>query len=174
MRGTISRQLREATVRATVGASEQRQWEESMATHHHLPSRTLVGRSARHVAMLGGRWLALVGWHAGAFKLQPRDGWIGWLTVANHSFPLDAKGQLATGEPRQIRLELRRDRGLKPPPCPGPQKLPEGVRSPYWRGQRNHGIVAHVRRAPLAETVTFRTRIQQGHAAPLDSSVHHI
>ena len=29
--------------------------------------------------MLGERWLALVGWQAGAFKLRPRDEWIGWL-----------------------------------------------------------------------------------------------
>ena len=29
--------------------------------------------------MLGERWLALIGWHAGAFKLRPRDEWIGWL-----------------------------------------------------------------------------------------------
>ena len=39
----------------------------------------LVGRSVRHVAVLGEHWLALVGWHAGAFKLKARDRWIGWL-----------------------------------------------------------------------------------------------
>ena len=27
----------------------------------------------------GEHWLALVGWHAGAFKLKARDRWIGWL-----------------------------------------------------------------------------------------------
>ena len=50
-----------------------------MGAHHYLPFRTLVGRSVRHVAVLGERWLALVGWQAGAFKLRPRDEWIGWL-----------------------------------------------------------------------------------------------
>ena len=39
----------------------------------------MVGRSVRHVAVLGEHWLALVGWHAGAFKLKARDRWIGWL-----------------------------------------------------------------------------------------------
>jgi hypothetical protein len=173
MRDTIARKLREVRVRATVGASERRQWDESMATHHHLPFRTLVGRSVRHVAALGERWLALVGWHAGAFRLQPRDEWIGWLPVANQPLPLDTIGQFLVHEPRQVLLELRRDRDLDQPPRPGPQKLPEGLRNPCWRRQQNHSIVAHVRCAPLAETVTFATRIQQRNAAPLNSPVHH-
>ena len=50
-----------------------------MGAHHYLPFRGLVGRSVRHVAVLGEHWLALVGWHAGAFKLRARDRWIGWL-----------------------------------------------------------------------------------------------
>ena len=50
-----------------------------MGAHHYLPFRGLVGRSVRHVAVLGEHWLALVGWHAGAFKLKARDRWIGWL-----------------------------------------------------------------------------------------------
>ena len=48
-----------------------------MATHHYLPFRGLVGRSL--LAVLGEHWLALIGWHAGAFKLKARDRWIGWL-----------------------------------------------------------------------------------------------
>ena len=50
-----------------------------MGAHHYLPFRGLVGRSVRHVAVLGEHWLALIGWHAGAFKLKARDRWIGWL-----------------------------------------------------------------------------------------------
>ena len=50
-----------------------------MGAHHYLPFRGLVGRSVRHVAVLGELWVALVGWHAGAFKLKARDRWIGWL-----------------------------------------------------------------------------------------------
>ena len=79
MLGTIAQRLREVTVRPTVGARERQRWDELMGAHHYLPFRTLVGRSMRHVAVLGERWLALVGWQAGAFKLRPRDEWIGWL-----------------------------------------------------------------------------------------------
>ena len=43
------------------------------------PSGAWSGRSVRHVAVLGELWLALIGWHAGAFKRKARDGWIGWL-----------------------------------------------------------------------------------------------
>ena len=42
------------------------------------------------------------------------------------------------------------------PPRPGAHKLREGVGSQRWRRQRSHGIVAHVRCAPLAETVVSR------------------
>ena len=75
----ISRRLREVTVRPTVGAGERCRWDALMGAHHYLPFRGLVGRSVRHVAVLGEHWLALVGWHAGAFKLKARDRWIGWL-----------------------------------------------------------------------------------------------
>ena len=75
----ISQRLREVTVRPTVGAGERVRWDALMGAHHYLPFRGLVGRSVRHVAVLGEHWLALVGWHAGAFKLKARDRWIGWL-----------------------------------------------------------------------------------------------
>ena len=75
----ISRRLREVTVRPAVGADERCRWDALMGAHHYLPFRGLVGRSVRHVAVLGEHWLALVGWHAGAFKLRARDRWIGWL-----------------------------------------------------------------------------------------------
>ena len=75
----VARRLREVTVRPTVGTSERSRWDALMAAHHYLPFRGLVGRSVRHVVVLGEHWLALIGWHAGAFKLQARDRWIGWL-----------------------------------------------------------------------------------------------
>ena len=79
MLDTIAQRLREVTVRPTVGGGERRRWDALMGAHHYLPFRGLVGRSVRHVAVLGEHWLALIGWHAGAFKLQARDRWIGWL-----------------------------------------------------------------------------------------------
>ena len=65
MLGTIAQRLREVTVRPTAGVGERQRWDELMGAHHYLPFRTLVGRSVRHVAVLGERWLALVGWQAG-------------------------------------------------------------------------------------------------------------
>ena len=104
----ISRRLREVTVRPAVGADERIRWDALMGAHHYLPSRGLVGRSVRHVAVLGEHWLALVGWHAGAFKLRARDRWIGWLPeqqfrrlhlIANNArFPHLAR--VRRGEPR--------------------------------------------------------------------------
>ena len=79
MLDTIAPRLREVTVRPTVGTGERSRWDALMGAHHYLPFRGLVGRSVRHVAVLGEWWLALIGWHAGAFKLRARDRWIGWL-----------------------------------------------------------------------------------------------
>ena len=79
MLDSIAQRLREVTVRPTRGAGERQRWDALMGAHHYLPFRGLVGRSVRHVAVLGEHWLALIGWHAGAFKLKARDGWIGWL-----------------------------------------------------------------------------------------------
>ena len=59
-------------MRPTVGTRERQRWDEVMGTHHYLSFRTLGGRSMRHVAVLGERWLSLVGWQAGAFKLRAR------------------------------------------------------------------------------------------------------
>ena len=70
-------------MRPTVGTSEKNRWDALMGAHHYLAFRGLVGRSMRHVAVLGEHWLALIGWHAGAFKLQARDRWIGWLAMAH-------------------------------------------------------------------------------------------
>ena len=75
----VAGRLHEVTVRPTVGPSERNRWDALMGAHHYLAFRGLVGRSVRHVAVLGEHWLALIGWHAGAFKLKARDRWIGWL-----------------------------------------------------------------------------------------------
>ena len=114
----ISRRLREVTVRPAVGADERCRWDALMGAHHYLPFRGLVGRSVRHVAVLGEHWLALVGWHAGAFKLRARDRWIGWLPeqqfrrlhlIANNArfliLPECAAANLAS---RVLGLSLRR------------------------------------------------------------------
>lgn len=44
-----------------------------------LGFRGMFGGGLRHVATApDGAWLALLGWCAGAFKVGPRDAWIGW------------------------------------------------------------------------------------------------
>ncbi len=118
MLDTIAQRLREVTVRPTMGAAERQRWDALMGAHHYLPFRGLVGRSVRHVAVLGEHWLALIGWHAGAFKLQARDRWIGWLPeqqfrrlhlIANNArfviLPGCAASNLAS---RVLALSLRR------------------------------------------------------------------
>lgn len=57
---------------------EQAEWDRLMAAHHYLGFRCLVGESMRYVAVLGGRWVALLGWGAAAFKCRHRDALIGW------------------------------------------------------------------------------------------------
>ena len=89
MRRTIVWQLlRVRGILGTIGARygcvrplarARRQRVESMATHRYPPFRTLIARRVRHVVVLGERWLVLGGMHAGPFKLQPHDEWIGWL-----------------------------------------------------------------------------------------------
>ena len=46
--------------------------------HHYLGFRKFCGRRLRHVAVLGERWLALLGWHAAALHCAAREHWIGW------------------------------------------------------------------------------------------------
>ena len=79
----IAGRLREVLVRPTVGAGKRSRWDSLMGAHHNLPFRGLAGRSVRHVAVLGEFWLALVGWHAGAFKLKARDRILPGCAAAN-------------------------------------------------------------------------------------------
>lgn len=57
---------------------EKDRWNHLIETHHYLHSRRLVGESIRYVATLSDKWVALLGWTTGAFKLNARDEWIGW------------------------------------------------------------------------------------------------
>lgn len=57
---------------------EEGLWDHLMATHHYLGFRQLVGESLKYVAIMDGRWVALLGWGAAALACGPRDEWIGW------------------------------------------------------------------------------------------------
>ncbi len=59
-------------------AREEEEWDRLMAAHHFLGFQRFVGESLKCVAELEGRWVALLGWGAAAFKCGPRDKWIGW------------------------------------------------------------------------------------------------
>ena len=71
--------LSAVSVRPVRDGAERARWDRLMAEHHHLGFRCLYGGGLRHVAEAAdGRWVALLGWSAGAFKVGARDAWIGW------------------------------------------------------------------------------------------------
>jgi hypothetical protein len=57
---------------------EENDWNALMARHHYLGFRCLSGRSLKYLALLDGRWVALIGWGGAALKCSPRDSWINW------------------------------------------------------------------------------------------------
>ena len=77
--GTVGVPLSEVSVRPVAGGAERAEWDRLMDAHHYLGFRCLFGGGVRHVAQTAdGRWLALLGWQCGAFKVKARDAWIGW------------------------------------------------------------------------------------------------
>lgn len=112
------RWLREVEVRPVRGVGERRRWDALVAQHHYLPFRGLFGKSLRHVAVRGERWLALLGWQAGAFKVGVRDAWVGWtreqqfsrlhLVAHNARFAVLDEGRVANLASRALGLSLRR------------------------------------------------------------------
>ena len=62
----------------TVRPDEEPQWNALMREHHYLGFRNLCGNRLRQVAVLGARWLALLGWQCAALHCAARDRWIGW------------------------------------------------------------------------------------------------
>ena len=61
-----------------INVEEENDWDTLMAKHHYLGFRCLSGRRLKYVALLKGRWVALIGWGAAALKCSPRDRWINW------------------------------------------------------------------------------------------------
>jgi hypothetical protein len=110
--------LGEVTVRPVLRVEERRRWDALVAEHHYLPFRGLFGKALRHVAVLGDQWLALLGWHAGAFKVGVRDQWIGWsaerqfrrlhLLANNARFVVLEAGRVPNLASRVLGLSLRR------------------------------------------------------------------
>lgn len=92
-RGDLA-QLRVRVVQAR--SAESRLWKELMARHHYLGDIVLPGAQVRYLAYDGDRVLAALGFAAAAWKVAPRDRFIGWtvaereahlgLVVNNHRF----------------------------------------------------------------------------------------
>jgi hypothetical protein len=57
---------------------ERERFDELLATKHYLKNANAVGRVLRYVAEYQGQWVALLVWTAAAYKLKPREAWIGW------------------------------------------------------------------------------------------------
>ena len=110
--------LRDVKVRPVRGIEERWRWDALVERDHYLPFHGLFGKSLRHVAMRGGRWLALLGWQAGAFKVGVRDAWIGWsreqqfsrlhLIANNARFAVLDEGWAPNLASRVLGLSLRR------------------------------------------------------------------
>lgn len=57
---------------------ERSAWNDWVSQHHYLGNGTMVGEQLCYVAEHRGKWVALLGWSAGAYHLKGRDSWIGW------------------------------------------------------------------------------------------------
>ena len=105
-------------MRPVLRVEERRRWDALVAEHHYLPFRGLFGKALRQVAVFGDQWLALLGWHAGAFKVGVRDQWIGWsaqrqfrrlhLLANNARFVVLEAGRVPNLASRVLGLSLRR------------------------------------------------------------------
>ena len=57
---------------------ESHLWNEYIQRYHYLGYQPLPGAQMRYLAQAHGQVLALLGFGAAAWKVAPRDRWIGW------------------------------------------------------------------------------------------------
>ena len=60
------------------GKAESRLWREHVERYHYLGCRVPFGANLRYWVRNQGRELACLLWTSPAWKMQPRDAWIGW------------------------------------------------------------------------------------------------
>ena len=60
------------------GPTESRRWREQLERHHYLGCRVPFGAQLRYWVRNRERELACLLWTSPAWKMQPRDVWIGW------------------------------------------------------------------------------------------------
>jgi hypothetical protein len=53
-------------------------WNEYVQRYHYLGYQPLAGAQLRYLAQAQGQTVALLGFGAAAWKVEPRDRWIGW------------------------------------------------------------------------------------------------
>jgi hypothetical protein len=63
-----------------ISREELKVWQQLMRAYHPLglPKRGLPGELLRYVALLDGRWVALLAWSSAALRCEVRDKFIGW------------------------------------------------------------------------------------------------
>jgi hypothetical protein len=66
------------SLRAVSTAAESRLWNSAVAEFHYLGYRPLPGAQMRYLLTGEVGLLAVLGFGAGAWKVAPRDRWIGW------------------------------------------------------------------------------------------------
>lgn len=70
--------LGDLSLRCLADASESALWNEQIERHHYLGYKPLPGAQLRYLAFAGSELLALLGFGAAAWKVAPRDRFIGW------------------------------------------------------------------------------------------------
>ena len=117
--GGLGFSLSAVSVRPVRDGAERAEWDRVMDAGHYLGFRGMFGGGLRHVAEgPDGRWLALLGWCSGAFKVKARDTWVGWapeqqfrrlhLVANNCRFLVLPAGRVPNLASRVLALSLRR------------------------------------------------------------------
>jgi hypothetical protein len=60
------------------GDDELEEYRALIAKHHYLKSSGSAGDTLRYIAEVDGQKVALLSWGGAAYRLKPRDEWIGW------------------------------------------------------------------------------------------------
>jgi hypothetical protein len=97
---------------------EQPKFDQLIIEGHYLHNADFVGQQLRYVAECQGQWVALLVWTAAAYKLKPREQWIGWsdrqkrrrlpLIVNNSRFFIPEPFHIPNLASRVLKLNLER------------------------------------------------------------------
>jgi len=61
-----------------IESGERERFDRLLIEQHYLHNAEMVGERLCYVAEWQGQWLALLSWSAPAYRLKPRESWIGW------------------------------------------------------------------------------------------------